>query len=137
MLCLNNALHVRSLRLQFKGRRKLGCFERNSYVTEECRLIQREWNFIPLGESTVLPKGNYTYDFEQEVGGEWYESFEGLHDTWVVYRLRARLERALLLPSSTIRKRVRIIRTLDSIAVELLQPSVRFPPWIMPKRPIT
>ena len=47
------------------------------------------------------------------------ESVEGLTDTWLVYRLKATIERGILQQNSVARKQVRVIRTLDTGALEL------------------
>ena len=47
------------------------------------------------------------------------ESVEGLTDTWLVYRMKATIERGMLQQNSVARKQVRVIRTLDTGALEL------------------
>lgn len=47
------------------------------------------------------------------------ESVEGLTDTWLVYRMKATIERGILQQNSVARKQVRVIRTLDTAALEL------------------
>ena len=47
------------------------------------------------------------------------ESVEGLAETWLVYRMKATIERGMLQQNSVARKQVRIIRTLDTGALEL------------------
>ncbi len=47
------------------------------------------------------------------------ESVEGLTETWLVYRMKATIERGLLQQNSVARKQVRVIRTLDTGALEL------------------
>lgn len=47
------------------------------------------------------------------------ESVEGLTETWLVYRMKATIERGMLQQNSVARKQVRIIRTLDTGALEL------------------
>ena len=47
------------------------------------------------------------------------ESVEGLADSWVIYRLKATIERSLLTANVQARKHVRVIRTFDPSALEL------------------
>ena len=47
------------------------------------------------------------------------ESIEGLTETWLVYRMKATIERGMLQQNAVARKQVRIIRTLDTGALEL------------------
>ena len=53
------------------------------------------------------------------------ESVEGLTETWLVYRMKATIERGMLQPNSVARKQVRVIRTLDTGALELAHAMVR------------
>ena len=53
------------------------------------------------------------------------ESVEGLTDTWLVYRMKATIERGILQQNSVARKQVRVIRTLDTGALELAHAMVR------------
>ena len=46
------------------------------------------------------------------------ESVEGLADTWLVYRMKATIERGILQQNLVARKQVRVIRTLDTAALE-------------------
>ena len=47
------------------------------------------------------------------------ESVEGLTETWLVYRMKATIERSILQQNLVARKQVRVIRTLDTGALEL------------------
>ena len=99
-------------------------------VKEREHFYRHSWDFfIPnariLGET--VEKGNYSWNFELEVPGNWSESVEGSSDTYIVYRLKATIDRGLLLPKIVIRKHLRIIRTLDPSSLELCQPAVQSP----------
>ena len=67
----------------------------------------------------ILQKGNYEWGFEYVVPGSFSESVEGLTDSWVIYRMKATLERGILQQNAVARKHVRLIRTLDPSALEL------------------
>lgn len=41
------------------------------------------------------------------------ESIEGLRDSWIIYRMKARIERGFMVKDEIIRKNVRIVNTLD------------------------
>ena len=57
------------------------------------------------------------------------ESLEGLYDTWIIYRMKATIERSMLQQNFVARKQVRIIRSLDPTALELAHSMVRYA-WI-------
>ena len=119
---------------------------RGEMIKEEERLIRHRWDFLPpartLGETAekgnlprmigdavekrilgqTVEKGNYTWDFELEVPGNWPESVEGLLETYIIYRLKATIER--ILPNIVIRRPLRVIRTLDPSSLDLCQPAV-------------
>lgn len=46
-------------------------------------------------------------------------SVEGIEDNWVIYRMKATIEKGMLQPNKVTRKHVRFIRTLDASALEL------------------
>lgn len=59
------------------------------------------------------------------LAGSTPESLEGLHDSWIIYRMKATIERGLLQQNFVARKQVRIIRSLDPTALELAHSMVR------------
>lgn len=69
--------------------------------------------------------GNYEWPFEYVMPGNSPESVEGLEDNWVIYRMKAKIERGILQQNPVARKHVRLIRTLDPSAPELSQELVR------------
>lgn len=90
-------------------------------MKHEEEFMRHTWDFTNLGKrsSETLLAGNYEYPFDLILPGSTPESVEGLTDTWIVYRMKATIERGLLQQNSVARKQVRIIRTLDSAALEL------------------
>lgn len=74
----------------------------------------------------TLQKGNYEWAFEYVVPGRFSESVEGLSDSWVIYRMKATLERGILQQKSVARKHVRLIRTLDPSSLELSHEMVSY-----------
>ena len=83
--------------------------------------MRKVWEFQSSGKrsSEVLPAGNYEYPFDMILPGSTPESVEGLDDTWIIYRMKATIGRGMLQQNSIARKQVRIIRTLDTAALEL------------------
>lgn len=67
----------------------------------------------------TLPAGNYDWPFELVIPGTMAESVEGLHDTHIVYKLKATVARGKLAYDLHAWKPVRIVRTLDPSALEL------------------
>lgn len=95
------------------------------HVKEVDHFHQHTWEFrLPERSGEPLEKGNYTWNFEHVVPGNWSESIEGLPHTHIVYRLKAKIERGLILPNTAVRKHVRIIRVLDPNSLDLGQPVV-------------
>ena len=90
-------------------------------VKQEDVFLRKTWDFQNNGKrnSEVLPAGNYEYPFDMIIPGATPESVEGLSDTWIVYRMKATIERGLLQQNQVARRQVRIIRTLDTAALEL------------------
>ena len=74
----------------------------------------------------TLPAGNYEYPFDMILPGSTPESVEGLQDSWVIYRMKATIERGILQQNSVARKQVRVIRTLDTAALELAHAMVHY-----------
>ena len=90
-------------------------------VKQEEEFLRKTWDFQNNGKrsSEVLPAGNYEYPFEMILPGSTPESVEGLSESWVVYRMKATIERGILQQNQIARKQVRVIRTLDTAALEL------------------
>lgn len=89
-----------------------------SYVEQ---FLRRDWDFQNNGRRSAesLPAGNYEYPFEMILPGSTPESIEGLSDSWLIYRMKATLERGLLQSNAVVRKQVRVIRALDTSALML------------------
>ena len=87
------------------------------------------WDFKRSAET--LPPGNYEWPFDMIIPGDTPESLEGLSETWVIYRMKATIERGMLQQNSIARKQVRVIRTLDPTTLELAHAMVpNRPPFI-------
>ena len=92
-----------------------------SSIKYEEEFLRHTWDFHTSGKrsSETLPAGNYEYPFDMILPGSTPESVEGLTETWLVYRMKATIERGMLQQNSVARKQVRVIRTLDTGALEL------------------
>lgn len=90
-------------------------------MKQEEEFLRKTWDFQNNGKRTseILPAGNYEYPFDFILPGSTPESVEGLADTWIVYRMKATIERGMFAQNPVARKQVRIIRTLDTAALEL------------------
>ena len=87
------------------------------YHKIEDQFIKRTWDFERGGK--VLPTDNHEWPFELALPGTISESIEGLSNSWIIYRLKATIERSLMQQNVVARKHVRIIRTLDPSDLEL------------------
>ena len=88
---------------------------------EQDEFLRKTWDFTNKCKrsSETLPAGNYEYPFGMIVPGQTPESVEGLTDTYIIYRMKATIERNILAQNFVARKQVRIIRTLDTASLEL------------------
>ena len=90
-------------------------------VKDEKEFIRHDWEFMNPGKriGETLPAGNYEWPFEMILPGNTPESVEGLPESWVIYRMKAKIERGLLQQNAVVRRHVRVIRTLDPSSLEL------------------
>jgi hypothetical protein len=78
------------------------------------------WTFRDTGKNKteILKADNYEYPFDIILEGSLPESVEGLEDSFVIYRFKAEIGRKYT-KDIVVRRPLRIIRTLDSSALEL------------------
>ena len=112
---------IESTRADLYGSWYQGGGSGSSSSKHDDEFLRKTWDFQNNGKrnSEILPAGNYEYPFDMIIPGSTPESIEGLTDTWIVYRMKATIERGILQQNSVARKQVRIIRTLDTAALEL------------------
>lgn len=72
------------------------------------------------GKTVTLEKGNYEWPFEVELPGNFCESVEGMPEASITYHLKATVARGKLAYDLHAKKRLRVIRTLESSALEFL-----------------
>ncbi|KAK0709776.1 hypothetical protein B0T26DRAFT_654179 [Lasiosphaeria miniovina] len=71
-------------------------------------------------KGVILPAGNYEWPFELLLPGQTTESVEGMREASITYKLKATVARGKLAYDLHAYKRLRIIRTLESSALEFL-----------------
>lgn len=93
----------------------------NKKHAKEEIVYEKSWKFrnAGRGKTEIMPADNYEFPFDVILPGSLPESVEGLQDTWVTYRLKAEIGRKYAKDIHA-RKPLRIIRTLDPSALELL-----------------
>lgn len=135
-LCVKEKIQIKSITLMLQGIKRLHWTERapppvsglmaanSKTVKHEEIVYEKKWTFLDGGEKahlfTVKPN-NYEYDFSETLSGDLPESIEGLGNTHIVYRLKARITRHRLVHDVTVKKHLRIVRTLAPDALELAQ----------------
>lgn len=89
-------------------------------IKDETTFMKNDWVLSDLdGQEKTLQPGNYEYPFEIVFPGSSAESIEGLSDAWIVYRLKATIERGRLAQNVYARRHIRVVRTLDPTNLEL------------------
>ncbi|OJJ30450.1 hypothetical protein ASPWEDRAFT_46034 [Aspergillus wentii DTO 134E9] len=126
LLCLSEPLSMKHIRLHLTGISRV-CWQLPSTSSGGGRKSWRErvfyektWKFRDAGKgkTEILRAGNYEYPFEVILEGSMPESVEGLNETYVTYRFKAEIGRKYA-KDIIVRRPLRIIRTLDSSALEL------------------
>lgn len=101
----------------------------NQKVDRSSVILNHRWKpFVGIGaadssngaRAITLPAGNYEWPFELELPGSTSESVEGLPEASITYKLKATVARGKLAYDLHAYKRLRIIRTLESSALEFL-----------------
>ncbi|KAL8799187.1 MAG: hypothetical protein Q9182_006087 [Xanthomendoza sp. 2 TL-2023] len=85
------------------------------------QFFRHYWDFTDPKRAETLAADNYEWPFDLVLQGDIAESIEGLQDTWIVYRMKATIDRGVLAQNVIARKHVRMVRTLDTAALELYQ----------------
>ena len=80
-------------------------------------MLRKTWVFRRTSET--LRPGNYEWPFDLILSGDTPESLEGMTETWLVYRMKATIERGMFQQNVIARKQIRMIRTLDPSDLEL------------------
>ncbi|KAH8903158.1 hypothetical protein BR93DRAFT_972091 [Coniochaeta sp. PMI_546] len=137
VLCLPSPLKVEDIHLRLTGTLHLSWTDSkvtptgisNQKVDKTSVILNHRWKpFVGIGaddssnatRAITLPAGNYEWPFELELPGNTSESVEGLPEASITYKLKATVARGKLAYDLHAYKRLRIIRTLESSALEFL-----------------
>ncbi|KAI9883323.1 MAG: Ubiquitin fusion degradation protein 4 [Watsoniomyces obsoletus] len=132
VLLTSESISVKHLRLKLVGRTKIGYPWATNWpyttatrpppaMRPEVKFLKEEKELLLLPKSGILEKGNHEYSFEFTIPGSTPESIEGLMQAWIIYRLKATLERGGLNRNERRYHMVRVVRTpnLDPLQGEL------------------
>ncbi|KAL4942994.1 HECT-type ubiquitin ligase-interacting protein cred [Aspergillus oleicola] len=126
ILCVSEPISHKHIRLHLTGISRV-CWHLPSSSAGGGRKNWRErvfyektWKFRDAGKgkTEILRPGNYEYPFDVILEGSMPESVEGLSETYVTYRFKAEIGRKYA-KDIIVRRPLRIIRTLESSALEL------------------
>ena len=81
-------------------------------------------NLLGSDGKHVLKPGNYSYPFEHILPGDSPESVEGLDSAFLVYQLRATLDRGVFAKDAEAKRHLRVVRTPPPSALEFSQTMV-------------
>ncbi|KAL2316373.1 Arrestin domain-containing protein C31A2.12 [Schizosaccharomyces pombe] len=129
VLCLNEAISVKAISLKLVGKCRISWSEPSPTVRggqrhnkQEYVVYEKNWIFVPYtGANRTLRAGNYEYPFHVMLPGDIAESVEGLQSCYVVYRLKASIDRTGLASKMVKKKHIRLIRALPADAIEYTQ----------------
>jgi hypothetical protein len=82
--------------------------------------IHRQTHIVDLGAAAVLQPGTHQWPFEFRLPGDTPESVEGMPEASITYRVRVTVDRGKLAHDMHAARHVRIIRTLQHNALELM-----------------
>lgn len=93
----------------------------NRFPKQEYEFYRHTWTFVQPEKKhgQTLAAGNYEWPFEHVINGDFPESIEGMNHTWIVYRMKATMDRGLLAKDVYARQHVRLIRTFDANSLDL------------------
>ncbi|CAK7219281.1 hypothetical protein SBRCBS47491_003793 [Sporothrix bragantina] len=129
-ICVPSAIKIEDIHLRLTGTQRLAWTDpkvtpsglTSTKVDRSHNILNHAW--APFwgtpGKSAVLEKGNYEFPFELMLPGDTCESVEGLHEASITYKLKATIARGKLAYDLHAYKHVRIVRTLESSALEFL-----------------
>ncbi|KAL1859515.1 hypothetical protein VTK73DRAFT_7578 [Phialemonium thermophilum] len=139
VLCLPAPLKIDNVHLRLTGTLRLAWTDSratptgisNQKVDKSSTILIHRWQpFVGIGapepgggtstKGVTLAAGNYEWPFELLLPGDTCESVEGLHEAHITYKLKATVARGKLAYDLHAYKRLRIIRTLESSALEFL-----------------
>ncbi|RII12598.1 hypothetical protein CUC08_Gglean004715 [Alternaria sp. MG1] len=128
-LVLNNpeSMSVRSLRITLTGTRKVSWHLTNTVspqpITQKTNFLVEELHLFPvdIGSKTKAHKlnaGYHEWDFKFKMPANLDQSVEGLPTNWVVYSLKAHVDRGYMSKQLSATAHIRVIRTLGRDMLE-------------------
>ncbi|KAK3381400.1 hypothetical protein B0H63DRAFT_524125 [Podospora didyma] len=130
VLCLPAPLKIEDVHLRLTGTLHYGWTDTkvtptgisNQKVDKTSNFFNYRWPQFVGGNNkgVTLPAGNYEWPFELMLAGNTTESVEGMREASITYKLKATVARGKLAYDFHTYKRLRIIRTLESSALEFL-----------------
>jgi hypothetical protein len=127
VLCLTEPLAIKHIKFTLTGITRMSwqvtstsSISGKRLAAKEKSFFEKSWTFRDPGKNKTetLQPDNYEFPFDLVLEGSLPESVEGLSDTWITYRFKAEIGRKYT-KDIVVRKPLRIIRTLDSSALEL------------------
>lgn len=99
-------------------------------IVNESTFHSQEIRLEKDGQATgPVTAGNNEFPFQFSLPGDVSETVEGLPGNFIIYELKAVVERGIMAKDIEARRRLRIIRTLGSDLLELADPKVTNYPW--------
>ncbi|KAH8897100.1 hypothetical protein GQ53DRAFT_791767 [Thozetella sp. PMI_491] len=140
VLCLPAPLKIEDVHLRLTGTLHLAWADTkvtatglsNQKIDKTSTILCHRWKpFAGIGSQeegatpvstrgVTLPAGNYEWPFEFMLPGDTCESVEGIPEANITYKLKATVARGKLAYDLHAYKRLRVIRTLESSALEFL-----------------
>ncbi|EUC46509.1 hypothetical protein COCMIDRAFT_92659 [Bipolaris oryzae ATCC 44560] len=128
-LILNNpeSMSVRSLRITLTGTRKVSWHLTNTVtpqpITQKTNFLVEELHLFPIdtGHKTKAHKinaGCHEWDFKFKMPQNLDQSVEGLPSNWIVYNLKATVDRGYMSKQLSALTHIRVIRTLGRDMLE-------------------
>ncbi|EMD64556.1 hypothetical protein COCSADRAFT_326532 [Bipolaris sorokiniana ND90Pr] len=128
-LILNNpeSMSVRSLRITLTGTRKVSWHLTNTVtpqpITQKTNFLVEELHLFPIdtGHKTKAHKinaGYHEWDFKFKMPQNLDQSVEGLPSNWIVYNLKATVDRGYMSKQLSASTHIRVIRTLGRDMLE-------------------
>ncbi|ERT01907.1 carbon catabolite repression protein CreD [Sporothrix schenckii 1099-18] len=129
-ICVPTSFKIDDIHLRLTGTQRLVWSDpkvtpsglTSSKIDRTSNILTHQWPSFKgtPGKTTVLEKGNHEFPFELMLPGDTCESVEGLHEASITYKLKATIVRGKLAYDLHTYKHVRIVRTLESSALEFL-----------------
>ncbi|KAI9666024.1 MAG: hypothetical protein M1821_003959 [Bathelium mastoideum] len=129
------SLSFKSIKIVLEGKRKIS-WPLNTVTgseTSEKKTFYYEEKVLTLDSCTTgahkLHRGQHAFPFKFSLNGALPESVEGMNNAWIVYTLRARMERGYLAKDLTASQHIRIIRTMGQDELEMVQSRTNSDIW--------